>query len=111
MNQGSIALARIQQADGRSKARPVVILTEMPPFSDILVCAISSQVRHQYAGFDEIINQADSDFSKSGLKVSSLRRLGHVATLPRSALLGELGTISSERLNRLRIKLADHIKP
>ena len=34
MNPGDIALAELQQADGRLKARPVMVLTVMPPLSD-----------------------------------------------------------------------------
>ena len=39
MSPGAIVLARVQQADGCLKIRPVVILNTMPPFSDFLVCA------------------------------------------------------------------------
>ncbi|MDZ4815718.1 MAG: type II toxin-antitoxin system PemK/MazF family toxin [Verrucomicrobiota bacterium] len=110
MKPGSIGLAHIQQSDGRFKQRPVVVLQEMPPFSDFLICAISSQLRHQSPEFDEVINNTDSDFATSGLKVTSLIRLGLLATLPRTALLGELGTISEQRLARLRVQLARHIR-
>ena len=46
MSPGSIALARVQQADGRLKTRPVMILTTMPPFFDYLVCALSPKLQH-----------------------------------------------------------------
>ena len=32
-----MALAQVQQADGRIKPRPVVVLQEMPPYGDLLV--------------------------------------------------------------------------
>lgn len=85
-----MALARIQQADGRMKPRPVVVLQEMPPYRDLLVCAVSSQLRHECPGFDEIISSSDDDFVTSGLKVSSLIRLGLIATIPRPQLESEL---------------------
>jgi mRNA interferase MazF len=110
MKPGAMALAQVQQADGRMKPRPVVVLQEMPPYRDWLVCAVSSQLRHECQGFDEIISMSDDDFKTSGLKVSSLIRLGLIATIPRSAILGELGTISAERLERLRGQLAAHIR-
>jgi mRNA interferase MazF len=109
MKAGDIALAQLQQADGRMKARPVLALHQMPPFADHLVCALSSRLHHECAGFDEIIASADEDFESSGLKVPSLIRLGMVATIPSSAVLGQLGTISHERLIRLRNRLARHI--
>jgi mRNA interferase MazF len=87
----------------------VVVLQEMPPYGDLLVCAVSSQLRHEYPGFDEIIAR-DDDFAASGLKVSSLIRLGLIATIPRSAILGELGEVSAARLERLRGRLASHIR-
>jgi mRNA interferase MazF len=52
----------------------------------------------------------DYDFETSGLKVSSLIRLGLIATIPRNAFLGELGRISDERLERLQRRLAAHIR-
>jgi mRNA interferase MazF len=109
MKAGEIALAQLQQADGRPKTRPVLVFTRMPPFSDHLVCALSSKLQHECIGFDEVIASGDDDFPDSGLKVSSLIRLGMVATIPSSAMLGILGRISEERLNRLRSRLARHI--
>ena len=82
----------------------------MPTYADVLVCAVSSQLRHACQGFDEIIDMEDDDFKMSGLKVSSLIRLGLIATLPRSAILGELGAISVARLERLRERLSAHIQ-
>jgi mRNA interferase MazF len=109
MKAGEIALARLQQADGRLKTRPVLVLSQMPPFSDHLVCALSSKLQHECVGFDEVIAAEDDDFPDSGLKVSSLIRLGMVATIPNSSMLGILGRISVERLNRSMSRLARHL--
>lgn len=110
MNPGTIALARVQQADGRLKTRPVLVICQTPPFSDLLVCAVSSNLNHATKGFDEILNSQDSDFSLSGLKVPSLIRLGMLPTLPSSAMLGSIGSVSIERLTRLKHRLAGHIQ-
>jgi len=109
MMAGEIALAELQQADGRLKARPVFILTQMPPFSAHLVCALSSKLHHECPGFDEVVATGDDDYPESGLKVPSLIRLGMVATLPDSAILGTIGKISAARLERLKSRLARHI--
>lgn len=109
MKSGDILLAQLQQADGRMKARPVLVLHQMPPFADHLVCALSSRLHHECVDFDEIIASSDEDYEGSGLKVPSLIRLGMLATIPGSAVLGQLGTISKERLIRLRNRLARHI--
>ena len=110
MRSGSVVLARVQQADGRLKARPAIILNTMPPFSDFLVCALSSKLKHECRGFDEVIAEDDDDFGYSGLKVASLIRLGMVATIPGSVILGELGKVCETRLQRLRSRLARQIE-
>ena len=110
MSLGDIILARLQQSDGQIKKRPALVLAVMPPYNDLLICAVSTQLRQCVEGFDEVIAEADSDFELSGLKLTSVVRVGMVATIPRNAALGELGSIPKERLNRLRSRLADHIK-
>ena len=110
MKPGAVALARLQQADERAKLRPVIILNRMPPFDDYLVCALSSQLQHEAKGFDEVIGTDAGDYSQSGLKVASLVRLGMIATIPGSAIRGQLGSIDGDRLQRLRTRLADQIK-
>ena len=46
MNEGDIVLTPVPQADGRLKNRPALFLREMPPYGDLLVCGISTQL-HQ----------------------------------------------------------------
>jgi mRNA interferase MazF len=110
MNEGEVLLARIQQADGQMKTRPVLLLRIVPPFSDLMVCMVSSQLRHECPSVDEIVRDNDDDFQSSGLKVSSLIRIAVVATLPRKASLGTLGRISDARLKRIRACLAQFIE-
>lgn len=107
---GCLILACLQQSNGQVKKRPALVLTVMPPYNDLLICGISSKVRQKVEGFDEVVFENDTDFAASGLKVSSLIRLGMVATIPKSGVLGELGTLPIKRVSRLRNKLADHIR-
>ena len=46
---GAIVLLRLPQPDLLpGKLRPALVLSELPgPFGDILVCGISSQLRHE----------------------------------------------------------------
>jgi len=111
MNPGVLILARLQQSDGRIKNRPALVLTTMPPYNDLLICGISSKLRQEVKGFDEVISTNDADFGTSGLKVSSVVRLGMVTTIPGSAVIGTLGSLPFDRISRLRNHLADHIKP
>jgi len=67
MKEWAIALAHVQQADGRFKLRPVLVLRLMPPHGDWLVCGISSQLQQEVVGFDHILAGSDPDFARSSL--------------------------------------------
>ena len=110
MKTTEIVLARLQQADGQFKLRPVLLLKQIPPFNDWLVCGISSQVRHAVPDFDEIIRESDSDFPESGLHTSSVVRAGFLATLPQKDLPGMIGNIHPARHQRLLKNLAAFLK-
>ncbi|HEX8845577.1 MAG TPA: type II toxin-antitoxin system PemK/MazF family toxin [Pyrinomonadaceae bacterium] len=109
MKEGDVALTPVPQADGKIKNRPAIILREMPPYRDFLVCGVSTQLHQQVKDFDETISPSDADFPSSGLKSESLIRLGFLAVLPRSSIAGSIGSISSERHKRLLRTLSDHL--
>jgi mRNA interferase MazF len=109
MKPSDVILARLWQADGRSKTRPAVILCEMPPFKDVLVCGVSTQVHLLVPGFDELISSSDHDFRQSGLLSTSLIRLGYLAILTRQDIIGGIGSISPQRHRRLLQTLADFL--
>jgi mRNA interferase MazF len=111
MKEGDIVLTPLPQADGAIKNRPAVVLREMPPFGDLLVCGVSAQVHQAAKGFDEIIEPSDSDFRDSGLKTASVIRLGFLAVLPKTRLSGSIGKISAERHERLLTRLSEHLRP
>lgn len=104
MKEGDVVLTPIPQADGKVKNRPAIILREMPGYSDVLVCGVSTQLHHYVQGFDEIISPTDTDFASSGLVSASLIRLGFLAVLPRKDIAGSIGSISSERHERLSLQ-------
>ena len=83
MKEGEVILTPLPQADGVVKNRPALFLREMPPFGDVLVCGISTQLHQQTPDFDELIMRSDSDFVISGLVADSVIRLGYLAVLPR----------------------------
>jgi len=106
---GRIILAHVQQSNGQFKRRPAVVLVELPPYTDLLICGISSKLRQEVTGFDEIIRQDDSNFTQSGLKVDSLIRLGLLTTIPALAVIGELGSLTPERHATLVKRLASFL--
>lgn len=109
MKEGDVVLVAMPQADGSIKNRPTVILREMPPFQDMLVCGISTQMRQEVRDFDEIISPTDSDFTASSLVGKSLIRLGFLSVVPQSRIVGVIGEISSERHRRLLERLSDYL--
>ncbi|SRR5579871_523315 len=111
MNEGDIVLAPLPQADGRVKNRPVVLLRRLPPFSDWLVCGVSTQVQQRVPDFDEVIATNDPEFARSGLKAASIIRMGFLAVLPVDAILGAIGSISRERHDRLLVNLCRYLRP
>jgi mRNA interferase MazF len=68
---------------------------------------ISSQTRQYISGFDEIVKENDEDFKQSGLKVTSVIRVGRLAVVSGEILIGAIGEISNERLNRVKKHLSD----
>ena len=109
MTEGDVVLTPVPQADGTIKNRPAVFLREVPPFKDLLVCGISTQLRQKVEGFDKLISPSDSDFTSSGLIRESLIRLGFLAVLPQTQVAGKIGSISRERHKRLLEKLSAYL--
>lgn len=68
---------------------------------------ISSQTRQYIEGFDEIVEDSNGDFKQSGLKVTSVIRVGRLAVVSGEVLLGAIGEISSQRLHRVKKNLSN----
>ena len=109
MNEGDVILTTLPQADGRLKNRPAAALRKMPPFDDWLVCGITTQQHHEAEGFDDPIRPGHDDYAASGLQAPSLIRLGFLAVLPESRLLGVIGALAPARHRRLLDRLCEHL--
>lgn len=109
ITEGDVILTPVPQADGTIKNRPAVILREMPPYRDFLVCGVSTQLHQRVKDFDEIISPSDADFTSSGLKSESLVRLGFLAVLPRSKIAGSIGSMASDRHKKLPKTLSAYL--
>lgn len=106
---GQIVLFPFPQVDLASgKTRPALLLGNLPgPYGDWLICMISSQMHQYIKDFDEIMDANEPDFVNSGLKVSSIIRVGRLAVVEESILLGAVGEIDPERLKRIKKSLSD----
>ncbi len=111
MKEGDVLLVDLPQADGKWKTRPTVYLRSMPPFDDLLVCGVSTQLRHKVDDFDETVASTDTDFGESGLTHTSIIRLGFLAIVSIRDVRGTIGSISAERHTLLLSRLSKHLKP
>jgi mRNA interferase MazF len=109
MKEGDVILVPMPQADGIVKNRPAIVLREMPPFRDVLVWGVSTQLRQAAKDFDEVISPSDADFVLRGLIEESLIRLGFLVVIPRTKIVGSIGSVSSERHKRLLQKLSEYL--
>lgn len=108
---GQVVVFRFPQTNqSEGKLRPALLVSRVPgPFDDWLVCMITSQLRHRVDSFDEVVRADDDDFGASGLKSESLIRVGRVAVVDGSLLLGAIGEISRQRVDRIKHKIAEWV--
>jgi len=69
------------------------------------------QLRQLVVGFDEIIELTNDDFGYSGLRATSLIRLGYLGVVPESEMVGDIRVIAAARYHRLMQQLSDFLKP
>jgi mRNA interferase MazF len=111
IQEGQIVLFRFPYADRKeAKLRPALVIRKLPgDYKDWLICMITSQLSREESSFDEAISEGDNDFIGSGLKFSSLIRVGRLAVVNKSILLGSIGEISADRLSRIKNKISNWI--
>lgn len=111
MKPGDVVLVRFPQADLQAgKLRPALIVAMVPGrHPDVLLALISSRLYQATPDLDEVIAPGDSDYPASGLKAPSVVRLARLATVENSVVSARLGSIATERLQRIRQRLADWI--
>ena len=105
---GQVALVPFPRVDlTPGKPRPVLLLARVPgPYDDWLVCMFSTRLHQELQSFDA----GASDFEQSGLKISSVIRVARLAVVSDEMLLGCIGAIGEERLDRIREKLTAWIQ-
>lgn len=79
------------------------------PHEDWLICMVSSQLRHEIPGVDEIIHDTDSDFANTGLKTTSVIRIARLAAVSADILQGAIGSLAEQRLVHIRTRIANWI--
>jgi mRNA interferase MazF len=113
LSPGDVVLVPLPQVSGTStKLRPALLLAELPgPYQSLLICGISTQLHLLQANWDELIQSGDSDFPGSGLHRDSAIRLSYLYAADRNEVAGIVGAVDPVRLQRLRQRLSDHLRP
>lgn len=111
MKPGEIVLLRFPQADlAEGKLRPALVIAMAPGrHPDVLLSLITSRAYQETPGFDEVVDETDSDFTSSGLKARSVIRLARLVSVEETAINARLGDISPERLSRIKKRLMDWV--
>ena len=109
---GQVAILRFPNTDLSSgKSRPVLLIARVPGgHDDWLICMLSTHLQHVSEGFAELIDQSQSDFQSSGLKIASVVRIARLAVVSANLLVGTIGEVGSDRLKRVKDKLANWIQ-
>ena len=107
IQEGQIVLFEFPQTDqaGR-KLRPALVIRALPgPHDDWLICVISSKLHQEVHDVDIVVSQSDGDFTKTGLKFTSLIRVTRVSVVEGKLFKGTIGMIGGEILERVRSNL------
>ena len=109
MREGHIVLASLPQSDGNYKLRPVLLLKRLPGYGDFLVCGVSTQLHHLIKDFDHLIDERSDSFSQTGLRQSSIVRLGFLAVIPANKVSGSIGEVDRLIYRSLLDRLANYL--
>ncbi|MEY3825386.1 MAG: hypothetical protein RLZZ148_198 [Cyanobacteriota bacterium] len=102
IKKGDIVLVPFPFTDlSTTKIRPAVVLWVDSVGTDITVCFISSQNINNITSEEFIIEITDSEFSQTGLRVTSKVRVSRVATIESSLITKKLGKLETNLQERL----------
>jgi mRNA interferase MazF len=108
---GQIVLFKFPQTDLTvGKLRPALLIKLLSNgYDDCLVCMISTKTGQEIPNFDDIISPKNPDFAQTGLKSESVIRVSRLAVVSKKILLGNIGEISSQKLEKIKRNLATWI--
>jgi mRNA interferase MazF len=109
---GDIVLIHVPDVSWAMKWRPSLYLASLPgPYQAVLACGISTKLHSIQTNWDELIQPGDTDFITSGLRQMSVIRLSYLYAVHTSEISGLIGQIEVQRLDRLRQRLSDRLRP
>lgn len=110
MEAGSVVRIALLQSNGELKSRPALLLKNVEPFNDWLLCSISSKLHNAVKGLDLILDEEHEDYKQSGLKYPGVVRVAHVFTMSEETIEGTIGKLIKPTLKRLKNNLGEYIK-
>jgi mRNA interferase MazF len=89
-----------------SKVRPAICLTgRISTYNHVVIAFITSQVQTAVEQSDLLLSQQDSDFTQTGLNLSSAIRLHRLVTIPIRLIRRELGELPLQYHSQVENKL------
>ena len=112
INSGQIVLIRFPQTDlEQVKLRPVFLYKKISEkYSYWLCMMITTKFSEKSDEIIELIAKTDIDFNTSGLKDESVIRILRLAVINESLFLGNIGSLSKDRVIQISSKLLNGIK-
>jgi len=107
MTRGKVVLVPFPFDDlATTKVRPALCLTDpVGPHRHIVLAFITSRVPAELLDTDMVIDSMHSDFSGTGLRVSSTVQLHRLMTIATAMIQREMGSLSSQQLHETGEKL------
>lgn len=106
LHRGDVVLVPFPFTDlSGQKVRPALIVSLDPVGEDVLVAFISSVISPVPEPNEYVLDTSDPTFAQTGLKGTSVFKMGKLATLHRSLILRRLGRATPELQNELDIAL------
>ena len=107
MTKGKIILIPFPFDDLKAtKVRPAVCLTDsIGPHKHLVLAFITSRIPNDLLETDIVLDSSLTDFTQTGLRVTSTLRLHRLMTLSSSLILRELGELSPQILDEVDNKL------
>jgi len=103
MKPGDLVLVRFPHTDlQQGKPRPALVVAFTPGRHADVLALVTSRVYQAIPDFDEVVQTNDPDFALSRLKTGSVIRAGRLTTVDSAVIEARLGSISLDRLTRIR---------
>jgi mRNA interferase MazF len=103
VNKGDVVLVPFPFTDlSQTKLRPAIVLWADSIGQDVTLCFVSSQNINALSTDEFLLDSADLEFQRTGLKVSSKVRVTRIVTIERKLItrrLGKLGNIQIQLMN------------